>query len=943
MPCISNPCQNNGSCINLFNQTSQEFDDRSCACTAEFTGAACETSTPCSSNPCQNDAVCSDVFDPSNTDFDSHTCACTAEFTGTDCETPTPCSLDPCQNNGTCSDVFDPTNTDLDTHYCVCTENFTGTECETSTPCSSNPCENDGSCTNVFNDLTNTDFDTHSCACTAEYTGANCETSTPCSSNPCVNGGTCTDVFNDPTNSEFDSHSCSCTTEYIGSNCETPTPCTENPCENDGECTNIFDFDTRTCACTFDYTGPSCETSVPCEDYTDTPPCHNGTCTNSLDFSDYTCDCDQLDLYTGVSCNTTIPCQVPNACLNSGVCENSEDYSSHTCTCQPFFGGTDCLMSMTPFRTSFSAVFVMGDPHYYTFDGPKVDPQGTCAYTATKLCVNDTTSLEGSKILVDTETLSGLVTVEKHLPFFEIVADHNWSPSAHGYPTVTVLHGIEVFYRLPSLNKGNEISEYEDFTDIYDLDSSYSGDSDYPDSDLYHFRIHQTLAKARKIHLSVNGNDMIKLRPGENFESQGIATRIVGEFHVIYLGVGFQSDDKTWLENTATKIDDYILKVRYRFRGPHGQLYLEASELLQTKVCGIFGNWNGENDVELPDNVDKQEHERLLMEEFSFPEADVEMTFDFVDRDFNCDEEIVYAVCSDEDDMYFRAICEEINSAPFEHCDRDKEGLIDACVFDLCAGMDEDETICDMFESYVTMCNQNGASQNFIVDWREPRCPLICGENQVYNSCGKSACQATTNYCTVDANTCADSVECTDGCYCAEGFLLNEDGNCVESGCTESTDIERIIFEATLCYECVEVKTGQWSAFNGTECVTDDIYGQCKIFTTQDSCENCGVIGENESINSNTCGLVISDSWFTDMSQITNIYHSDDFSGAVYTDSRDGSEIDEETYEHYDSVTNETITEFSHAPEKAIDGSISKAMQSVKSNSNDSYYIILKP
>ena len=137
---------------------------------------------------------------------------------------------------------------------------------------------------------------------------------------------------------------------------------------------------------------------------------------------------------------------------------------------------------------------------------------------------------------------------------------------------------------MPSLNKGNEISEYEDFTDIYDLDSSYSGDSDYPDSDLYHFRIHQTLAKARKIHLSVNGNDMIKLRPGENFESQGIATRIVGEFHVIYLGFGFQSDDKTWLENTATKIDDYILKVRYRFRGPHGQLYLEASELLQTKV-----------------------------------------------------------------------------------------------------------------------------------------------------------------------------------------------------------------------------------------------------------------------------------------------------------------------------------------------------------------------
>merc|ERR1719162_416590 len=129
---------------------------------------------------------------------------------------------------------------------------------------------------------------------------------------------------------------------------------------------------------------------------------------------------------------------------------------------------------------------------------------------------------------------------------------------------------------------------------------------------------------------------MIKLRPGENFETQGIATRMVGEFHVVYLGVGFQSNDKAWLENTVTDIKDYILKIRYRFRGPHGQLYLQASELLQSKICGIFGNYNGVNDIELPEGSDKKLQEQYKMTAYSFEAASVNQTFDFVDQDFEC-------------------------------------------------------------------------------------------------------------------------------------------------------------------------------------------------------------------------------------------------------------------------------------------------------------------
>ena len=255
------------------------------------------------------------------------------------------------------------------------------------------------------------------------------------------------------------------------------------------------------------------------------------------------------------------------------------------------------------FRSSGES-YVIGDPHYFTFDGPKVDPQGTCAYTASKLCTNQTMSENG-----------------KHLPFFEIVVDQNWSPSGNGYGSATVVHGIEVFYRLPSVKKEDK---NHDFSDIYELDQLNEEEINstfYPKSDLYHFRIHATLSSAKRIQLNVNHGNTILLRSGENFESQGIATRRVGAFHEIYLGVGFISGNTTWLENTATTIEDYVMKIKYKFRassyGAHGQMYLEARDVLQSKVCGLFGNFNGVNDVELPEGVDKQEWEAVLMDEYS--------------------------------------------------------------------------------------------------------------------------------------------------------------------------------------------------------------------------------------------------------------------------------------------------------------------------------------
>ena len=203
---------------------------------------------------------------------------------------------------------------------------------------------------------------------------------------------------------------------------------------------------------------------------------------------------------------------------------------------------------------------------------------------------------------------------------------------------------------------------------------------------------------------------------------------------------------------------------------------------------------------------------------YSFPSANINQNFDFVDREFECSTPVTYTECTIENKAKHQLTCNEINSSPFISCNLNRTELIEACVFDLCIGMNEDQTICDMFESYVSKCNGNGITENFIENWRGDRCARGCGENQVYNSCGKSACQATTNYCSVDFETCDQSEECNEGCYCEAEYLLNEDGECVTlDQCTEEVEIDRLVFESTLCYTCVEQTVSlykdMWSAY----------------------------------------------------------------------------------------------------------------------------------
>ena len=79
--CISNPCQNNGTCVNLIAAVN-------CSCTANYTGEFCQFKvSPCSpENPCLNNGSCVEK------NF-NYTCDCVPGYGGGHCENVTTIGL----------------------------------------------------------------------------------------------------------------------------------------------------------------------------------------------------------------------------------------------------------------------------------------------------------------------------------------------------------------------------------------------------------------------------------------------------------------------------------------------------------------------------------------------------------------------------------------------------------------------------------------------------------------------------------------------------------------------------------------------------------------------------------------------------------------------------------------------------------------------------------
>jgi len=317
-PCLSSPCQNNGTC----SSSGQSF---SCSCTQPYEGDNCEKFRPCNDSPCQNNSTCW-VKDG------DYYCDCPSDFLGKNCAEPfcgnsscytgpsTFCNqTDSCFNGGLCN-TYQENSTSI--QNCTCMENYSGDRCEQVDGCDTYGCQNGALCSRN---------DTHNiCHCNDGYSGEKCEI-TPCDSNPCQNGGVCSP--------DHDTYSCACPAGYSGATCSTEKcdpGCVAGTCELNTTTSNFY------CDCPDNMSGSRCEVN-PCAPN----PCQNGgLCSFETNSTHANCSCPITGNFTygGSFCQIAFCSHEP--CDNEGVCQmvqNNETYLwSPECVCQPSTSGETC-------------------------------------------------------------------------------------------------------------------------------------------------------------------------------------------------------------------------------------------------------------------------------------------------------------------------------------------------------------------------------------------------------------------------------------------------------------------------------------------------------------------------------------------------------------------------------------------------------------------------
>uniref|UniRef100_A0A669BXZ7 Slit homolog 3 (Drosophila) n=1 Tax=Oreochromis niloticus TaxID=8128 RepID=A0A669BXZ7_ORENI len=216
-PCLSAPCQNNGTCV------SSAAGSYHCTCPYGFKGQACEIPiNACISFPCSNGGTCH--IHPGHEDHFS--CACPPGFEGQHCEiNPDDCEDNDCENNSTCIDG-------INNYTCVCPPNYTGDLCdEVTDPClpGFDPCQHDSKCLRVGRG--------YRCECLPGYVGQHCEQDyNDCLENKCQHGAECVDAVN--------GYTCVCKEGFSGLFCENPppmillqtSPCDQSDCRNGAQC-----------------------------------------------------------------------------------------------------------------------------------------------------------------------------------------------------------------------------------------------------------------------------------------------------------------------------------------------------------------------------------------------------------------------------------------------------------------------------------------------------------------------------------------------------------------------------------------------------------------------------------------------------------------------------------------------------------------------------------
>uniref|UniRef100_A0A8C8RLK6 Crumbs cell polarity complex component 2 n=1 Tax=Pelusios castaneus TaxID=367368 RepID=A0A8C8RLK6_9SAUR len=113
--------------------------------------------------------------------------------------------------------------------------------------------------------------------------------------------------------------------------------CTSNPCLNGGTCEDLFN--SFRCACSAGWEGPRCASDL---DECRSSPCVHGDCVDSV--ADFQCECFRG--YIGKTCAINVDDCVRHQCLNGGTCVDG--VYSYSCRCPAQYSGPRCEWPFPP-------------------------------------------------------------------------------------------------------------------------------------------------------------------------------------------------------------------------------------------------------------------------------------------------------------------------------------------------------------------------------------------------------------------------------------------------------------------------------------------------------------------------------------------------------------------------------------------------------------------